>query len=750
MISYQDGIFHLRGETVSMVLKVDRWGLLELLHFGEAVADGDAEAFRFRPGLGWGSSVLLDDTDTESCPDALGLAWSGPGRGDYRESPLELGGEAVDLRYESHTVSDGIVPTGTSLVQAHGEGESLTVTLSQPGAKLQLIFTLFGDVICRRTVLENTGDRPLTVTKLMSSLLDLQGSFLMTTFDGGWIRERGKHTVSVGPGRIVNESTTGASSNRHATGVLLSETDTTEDHGRVYGFDLVWSGNHHTAAQQSLQGLTRVVQGVSPAGFALTLEPGAKLRTPEAVMTFSTEGFGGLSAILHRFVSDHIIPAQWRRKERPVLFNSWEGCMFDFDHRRLVGLAKDAKDLGCELFVLDDGWFGQRNDDTAGLGDYTVNKKKLPHGLKGLGEKINSLGMSFGLWFEPESVNMDSDLYRAHPDWALTDGFQPLLGRHQLLLDLTKPEVRDYIVENVSAILDSAPISYVKWDMNRHSVALGVKAYDHILGLYEVLARIFGPRPQILLETCASGGDRSDLGMLCFGPQVWCSDNTDPICRQTIQGSLSYLYPQSTFGAHVSAAPHAQTLRSTPLCTRGYVSFFGCLGYELDLKHLLGIEKDEIRAQIGLYKQYRQVFQFGQFRRLDNGWQVSGDGITIAACFRGLVEAAPGYERLRLKGLDPQKRYRFHTVPRKLRIGQFGSLVKHVAPVNLDPNGLILRTADRHITLPDGEQAFTASGAALMAGIRLLPLFRGTGYHKDQRTLTDFGAELYIIEEDQT
>ena len=221
MISYQDGIFHLRGETVSMVLKVDRWGLLELLHFGEAVADGDAEAFRFRPGLGWGSSVLLDDTDTESCPDALGLAWSGPGRGDYRESPLELGGEAVDLRYESHTVSDGIVPTGTSLVQAHGEGESLTVTLSQPGAKLQLIFTLFGDVICRRTVLENTGDRPLTVTKLMSSLLDLQGSFLMTTFDGGWIREREKHTVPVGPGRIVNESTTGASSNRHATGAAL-------------------------------------------------------------------------------------------------------------------------------------------------------------------------------------------------------------------------------------------------------------------------------------------------------------------------------------------------------------------------------------------------------------------------------------------------------------------------------------------------------------------------------------------------
>jgi len=356
--------------------------------------------------------------------------------------------------------------------------------------------------------------------------------------------------------------------------------------------------------------------------------------------------------------------------------------------------------------------------------------------------------MQFGLWFEPESVNMDSDLYRAHPDWALTDEFEPVLGRHQLLLDLTQPQVRDYIVEQVSAILDDAPISYVKWDMNRHSIALGAKAHDFVLGLYEVLGRIFKPRPEILLESCSSGGNRFDLGMLCFGPQVWCSDDTDPVERQMIQGNLSYLYPQSTFGAHVSAAPHAQTLRVTPLSTRANVSFFGCLGYELDLKHVLKIEKDQIKEQIDFYKHYRKVFQFGQFSRLRTGWQASDGETTLVATFRGLVHAAPGYEVLRVRNLDSEKNYHFTSFAQKLRVGQFGSLLKHVAPVNLDPNGLVLRAADRRITLPDGAQDLYASGAALMAGVRLLPLFRGTGYDAKQRTNNDFGSDLFIIEEE--
>ena len=746
MIEYGNSVFALHGRDYTCLLEINEYGLPALLYFGKRVALADADAFRLQPGLGWGASVLLKDGDTASCADAMALAWSGSGRGDYRESPLELAGKATDLRFDSYEIMDGIAPMA-GLPQAKGDGQTLAIKLTQPGLEATLYFTAFPDALTRRVVVKNTGDAPVTLTKCMSSLLDLPGDWEMTTFHGGWIAEMRKLTQAVGGSRIVCESTTGFSSHRHNPGFLLSQPGATEESGKVYGFNLIYSGNHYAAAQRSLQNLTRVVQGISPDNFAKELLPGAVFETPEAVMAFSDKGFGGLSAKMHRFVNTCIVPKAWQYKGRPVLYNSWEGCMFDFDRRSLVSLAKQAKDLGCELFVLDDGWFGQRNDDKAGLGDYTVNKKKLPGGLAALGKKINDLGMEFGLWFEPESVNPDSDLYRAHPDWALTDEFQPLYGRNQLLLDLTKPEVRDYIVKNVGKTLDSAPISYVKWDMNRHSVALGVKAHDYILGLYEVLERIFTPRPHILLESCASGGNRFDLGMLCYGPQAWCSDNTDPMERITIQGNLSYLYPQSTFGAHVSAAPHAQTLRHTPLSTRANVSYFGCLGYELDLNHLLKLEKEEIKEQIAFYKQHRQVFQFGRFDRLKNGWQVSTEGQTLAAVFRGLVPAAPGYEYLALQALAEDKRYRLTTRPQKLRVGQFGSLIKHALPMDLDPNGLILRAVDRRITLDDGVQTLTASGAALTAGIPLLPQFRGTGYDKNQRTLTDFGSEIYLIQE---
>ena len=546
---------------------------------------------------------------------------------------------------------------------------------------------------------------------------------------------------------MVNESLTGASSNRHNPGFLLFEPDATETAGRVYGFNLVYSGNHYAAAQQSLQGLTRVMQGVNPSNFALTLAPGGKFETPEAVLCHSDRGFGGMSKHMHTFVNDHIVPTYWRNRPRPVLYNSWEGCVFDFNQRRLLDLANRAKDLGCELFVLDDGWFGQRNNDHAGLGDYHVNKKKLPEGMEGLSRRIREKGMEFGLWFEPESVNPDSDLCRAHPDWALTDDFEPVLGRNQLLLDLTKAEVRDYIVENVSRILDSAKISYVKWDMNRHSIALGAKAHDFILGLYDVLRRIFEPRPGILLESCSSGGNRFDLGMLCFSPQIWASDDTDPIERLTIQQGYSYLYPQSTIGAHVSASPHAQTLRNTPLSTRGNVAFFGCLGYELDLKHLLPVEIKEIKAQIAFYKQYREILQHGAFTRTNLGWQVSDGKTTLAGVFHTLVHAAPGYEQLRLTGLKKDTLYRVVSVSQAIRVGQFGGLLKHVAPVNIDPNGTLLRLADCHFTLPDGVEEVTVSGAALMSGILLKPLFRGTGYDRNQRTQGDFGSDVYMIEE---
>ena len=746
MITYENGRFTLQGDGFTCLLRVNGWGLLEQLYFGPTVASSDWLAFAWDPGIGWGSAVLLETGNNASCPDAMPLAWSGSGRGDYRESPLDIG-VSTDLRYESHEILEEARPMACGLPTASGPGEHLVITLSQKGLKVHLYFGIFGGVLTRRAVVENTAEAPVSVHKCMSFLMDIPGELEMTTFDGGWIAEMRKHTAPVSENRTVNESTTGASSNRHNPGFILAEPDATEDSGWVWGFNLIYSGNHYASAQRSLQGFTRVMQGISPDNFSRELKPGEIFETPEAVLAVSDRGFGGMSEKMHKFVLEHIIPAYWQYRERPILYNDWEGCMFDFNQRKLLSLAKQAKELGCELFVLDDGWFGARNDDTAGLGDYNVNKKKLPQGIKGLSERINHMGMEFGLWFEPEAVNPDSDLYRAHPDWALTDAFDPITGRNELLLDLTKPEVRDYIVESVTNVLDNANISYVKWDMNRHSVALGEKAHAYILGLYDVLRRIFEPRPHILLESCSSGGNRFDLGMLCFGPQIWCSDNTDPISRLEIQGDLSYLYPQSAFGAHVSASPHAQTLRSTPLETRGNVAFFGCLGYELDLDHLLPVEQKQIREQIAFYKKHRTVFQFGAFARLKNGWQVQKGKTTIAGVFRKLGTAAPPYERLRLKNLEPGKTYHFCNRPQELRIGRFGSLVKHVAPVNLDPNGVVLRTADRHMTMRDGSQELTASGAALMNGIALQPLFRGTGYHERQRTLLDFGSEVYIAQE---
>ncbi len=748
MIEVNNGLFHLKNDALSCLLRVTRYGLLEQIHFGAPVETGDVDALACNPGLGWGSSLLLNEADSASCPEHISLAWSGNGRGDFRESPLEMDGSATDFCYVNHRVLDTAPAMECGLPQSHGSCETLEITLEQKNARLYLYFSLYETALTRRAVLENLGSDSIELHKLMSFTMDLPGAYHMTTFNGGWAAEMNKTVTPVTRSRVVSESRTGSSSNMTNPGFLLSEADANEDSGHVYGFNLVYSGNHYASAQASHQGLTRVMQGISPANFCAVLQPGEKFETPEAVLTYSGEGFGGLSARMHKFVLDHIVPEYWKDRERPVLYNSWEGCMFDFDQKRLLGLAKQAKDLGCELFVLDDGWFGARNHDKAGLGDYNVNTKKLPQGLAGLSAKVQKLGLQFGLWFEPESVNEDSDLYRAHPDWALTDGFPTITGRHQLLLDLTRAEVRDYIVDNVSRILDTCGISYVKWDMNRHSVAVGKKAHDYILGLYDVLRRIFEHRPYLLLESCSSGGNRFDLGMLCYGPQIWASDNTDPISRLEIQGSLSYLYPQSTFGAHVSASPHAQTLRATPLTTRGNVAFFGCLGYELDLKHLAPIEVQEIKAQIELYKQHRRLFQFGAFRRMKNGWQVSLEGTTAAGVFHGSVAAAPGYEMLRLKGMEPEKRYHLRTRAQKIRVGQFAHLLKHVVPVNVNPEGSVIAAADKRIGLDDGVEGYHVTGSALNSGILLQPLFRGTGYDKNQRTQGDYGSNLYIIEEE--
>ena len=426
----------------------------------------------------------------------------------------------------------------------------------------------------------------------------------------------------------------------------------------------------------------------------------------------------------------------------------------------MLRLAKSAKELGVELFVLDDGWFGDRNSDFAGLGDYNVNTKKFPTGMKSFADKIKKMGLQFGLWFEPEMINKDSELYRSHPEYVVKiPAREAVLGRNQMVLDLCKREVRDYIVENVSKILDEVGVDYVKWDMNRHIaeayssslINQGEFYHRYILGLYDVLTRIFTPRPNILLESCSSGGNRFDLGMLCFSPQIWTSDNTDPIERLKIQGGLSYFYPQSTFGAHVSESPHQQTLRQTPLSTRFNVSCFGCLGYELDLKYFTPEEKKDVKEQIAFYKKYRKIFQYGRYYRIksykDNKhiWQVlSNDKETaLTGFFQTFAKAAESSDKLKVIGRK-EGMYQLNTRPQRLYINRYGSLTKHILPVELNPDGLIMRTANKYYTLKDCEEGYICSDKALLSGIPLHEQFIGTGYNERVRMLGDFGSNIYV------
>ena len=759
MITVKHGVFHLQNERSSYLFRV-RDGFLEHLHFGARVSASDADALAVRPGCGWGDSTLYREGSNANCLDILPLEWSGCGRGDYRESPVELAQNGLPISTEfRYTGCEALkTPLPSALPASRGQA-TLAVYLEDSAAKLRLtlLYGVLPTLFTRRAILENCGDAPVSIRKLMSSCADLPGDWTLHTFSGGWIAEMQHTETPVTMARSCLESTTGASSSRANPGFLLAAPNATETGGEACGFNLLYSGSHYLSAQKSLQGLTRVMQGISPANFSWELAPGGRFETPEAVMAWSDAGFGGITDCFGRYVNEALIPPYWKNRPRPIVYNSWEGCMFDFTEAKLLRLGKLAKQLGCELFVLDDGWFGTRDSDTCSLCDYSVNTKKLPNGLKGLGEKLNAMGLQFGLWFEPESVSPDSELYRSHPDWALHDdlGREDLLGRHQLLLDLTKPEVRDYIVRSVGGILDSAPISYVKWDMNRHSCALGAKQHALVLGLYDVLRRIFEPRPEILLESCSSGGNRFDCGMLYFSPQIWCSDDTDPVERLRIQQSLSYLYPPSTFGAHVSASPHAQTLRATPLSTRGNVSLFGCLGYELDLTELLPVEQAEIRAQIEFYKAHRRTLQYGRFTRgrTDGGgavWQAQTREETVAGVFHGVQNAASGYERLRVTGLDAGKRYRLESRAQLLRVGDFGLLLRHVLPVKLNPNGLAVQTADSYYKMYDGQQTVTASGAAYGAGIMLAPRFAGTGYDADGRMQSDFGSNVYFIREVQS
>lgn len=774
MISFADSVFRITTDNTSYWFRVTRFGHLEHIHYGDRLAEGqNAEPLAVKHSIMTGSSIAYDQSDLSYSLDNLCLEWSGTGRGDYRHSPAELkmpdGTFTCDFIYKSHRIINGNVPT-ESLPFSYGnekECQTLEITLLDESNKvnLYLYYTAYEktNVITRRAVLENRNQKSLTIRRMMSMMVDLPNrNYQMITFDGGWIKEAHRHDRVLQYGLYINSSTTGASSNRHNPGFLLAQADATEQYGNVYGFNLVYSGNHYGAVELSNHDIVRVQTGINPHCFEWELKENGRFEAPEAIMTFSNKGFNGMSHHFHDFINSHIVRGDWKGKERPVLVNNWEAHFFKFTQGKLLRLARRAKRLGVELFVLDDGWFGKRNNDDAGLGDYNVNRRKLPFGLNHFSKRINRLGMDFGLWFEPEMVNPDSDLYRAHPDYAVTTpGKRPTLGRNQMVLDLCNPVVRDYIVTSIGNILDKNRISYVKWDMNRHiSDACSPYIQDqgeffhrYLLGLYDILGRIFGSRPHILLESCSSGGNRFDLGMLCYSPQIWSSDDTDPIERLKIQEGLSYLYPLSCMGAHVSGAPHQQTLRDTPLSTRFNVASFGCLGYEMDFKYLTPAEKREVKDQILFYKQHRETFQYGSFFRLPAmkpnkvHWEcLALDGSeAVAGFYQTLISASEGTDSLPIDGLDRNASYCVRTRQQRLFIKRFGGLLKHILPIELNPDGFILRTANRHYALKDGVEEYVVGGDMLLSGIQLNNQFIGTGYNAATRMLGDFGSNLYLI-----
>ncbi len=769
MVEVQNNTFYLSTASSSYWFRVTPQGHLEHLYYGEKQQPQDPEAVAVKRTAQVGSTVAYDPQDPLYCLDQLCLEWSGIGRGDYRHSPIEArmpdGSFCSDFLYVDHEVTEGDKPL-EGLPSAQGADQTLALRLrDSSGVVLWLYYAVFEgcDAMARWAVVENQAENPLVLRRMLSLSLDLPNrKFDLLTLDGGWIKEAHLHRRPVAPGLYVNQSTTGGSSNRHNPGFLLAERDAAEDRGQVVAVNLVYSGNHYGFCELSGQDLLRVGMGISPHCFEWTLEKGQRFVTPQAVMVRSGEGLNGITRRTGDFVNRHIVPAQWQGKERPVLFNNWEACFFRFTRGKLMRLARSAKRLGAELFVLDDGWFGQRNSDHAGLGDYSVNRRKLPRGLADFSQKIKKMGMGFGLWFEPECVNEDSGLFRAHPEYALgTPTKKPTLGRNQRVLDMTNPDVREYIVQQVGGILDSAGVDYVKWDMNRHiSDAFGPGLahqgeffHRYILGLYEVLDRLFRPRPHILLESCSSGGNRFDWGMLCYSPQIWASDNTDPVERQHIQEGLSLLYPLSTQGAHVTASPHQQTLRQTPLSTRFNTACFGVLGYELNLKHVSREEKKEIRAQIAFYKAHRETFQFGQFRRNpalkqnQRFWQVSRGQETLVGFFQGVAETADSHTVLPIHGMDPDKRYRLDTKPQRQYIRRFGGLVKHILPVDLHPEGALLRWANALYSLPDCQEHYQGDGRLLGSGVLLNNQFMGSYYNPQTELLGDFGSYLFLCQE---
>ena len=647
-------VFKLDTPSSSYAMKISPTGYLLHLYYGAYVPDTDLDYLRMRQRNASFSACVASPEEGGLSLDTAQLEYPVNGSGDFRSVAFSVrgvsGSSVTDIRYRSHRIYAGkprLEGLPATYTNEDSEADTLEIVCEDvlTGAEVTLIYTAFTglDAITRSVRVRNTSDKPFSVERVHSAAVDFtEMDFDMLHLQGRWAKERTLVTRHLDFGLQGIHSRRGSSSHNNNPFIALARDGYTEESGEVFGFSFVYSGNFAAEVEVDCMRSTRVLMGIDPVDFAWKLEPGESFQAPDVVMVYSDHGVGGMSRTYHKLYRYNLCRGEWKTKKRPIIVNNWEATYFNFDADKLVAIAKDAADLGIEMLVMDDGWFGRRNNDKSSLGDWYVNEDKLRGGLGELVRRVNALGVKFGIWFEPEMISPDSDLYRAHPDWCLhTEGRERSIGRNQYVLDMSRKDVRDNIFDQMYKILSSANIEYVKWDFNRNLTEVGSTllppdrqsevTHRYMLGVYELLERLLTAFPHLLLEGCSGGGGRFDAGMLYYSPQIWTSDDTDAIERLEIQYGTSLVYPPSSMSAHVSACPNHQTRRSTPFKTRGDVALAGAFGYELDLTKLNDEERELVRRQVAAYHEYYDVIQNGDYYRLIDPAKSKGDMTSAAA-----------------------------------------------------------------------------------------------------------------------
>ena len=676
-------IFTLTTAHTTYQMQADAQGYLLHLYYGARTA-GEMDYLLNYGDRGFSGNPNSAGNDRTYSLDALPQEYPSLGTGDFRNYALNIenadGSQCCNPVYITHEIAAGkYTLKGLPFVRAEeNEAETLKIILEDPVTKVEL-HLLYGvlekeDIITRSVIIKNAGKAPVTVKKAQSACLDfLHGDYDLIKFHGRHAMERNMERMPVSHESTRIGSRRGTSSHQYNPGVILAGKNTNEDSGSCYGMLFVYSGNFLVEAEKDQYDQTRIQMGLTDELFAYPLEAGAEFTAPEVILSYTNKGLSRLSQQYHHCIMNHICQGKYVHANRPVLINSWEAAYFDFTGDTIVELAKEAKALGIDMVVMDDGWFGKRNDDNSSLGDWYVNEEKLGGTLTKLIERVNAEGVKFGIWIEPEMVSEDSDLYREHPDWAITiPGRKPVRSRNQLVLDFSRKEVRDDIFKRICAVLDQGNVEYIKWDMNRSLADIYAPnvTYDYVLGVYDFLEKLTNRYPDILIEGCSGGGGRFDAGMLYYTPQIWCSDNTDAINRTRIQYGTSFFYPVAAMGSHVSAVPNHQTGRVTSMHTRGVAAMSGTFGYELNPALLNAKEKAEIRAQLAQYREYQELIREGDYYRLSNpfqdnfaAWMVVSDDRSkaLVSVIRLTAEANPPAAYVTLKGMEEDAFYREKT-----------------------------------------------------------------------------------------